>query len=581
MKARAGLRHFFAIVMALLFAGRASAQTPATVYLPWELATTAPLASNITYLYPTNVGVDSVTGAVTTTDRLKYTNDATGTAHFTNLLPGTYTAVVQGPWKVTPVQFSLTNTSGTYNALNLSSVATNAGPAFAWSSVASDARYQFASSNLTLWAMLSTNVLQYLPTNGLGSAAYSNASAFQPATPNGSNWSQLGTNILLSLPYQGTNGVITNILAGAGLAGSTNGQTMTVTTNGQTPAANLTGSHTAPDSVLSTNVPLLNANNNFGGGITASSFTGNGNGLTNLNAAKLTGAAPTNLNVVVTNAGLSQQIYQTPNFYNGLTNMDVVTYDPSLSVFASSATVSGTNGQGVVTLTSGSIAGIQRGWSIIFPNDDQHAVTRVSGSHIYIYPPLGENYTNVELILNPVAGNYYDVTGINPTGMIDAGGSSWVSLYAQTSGLFLWDENSTTNGWQFGQQTYDGQEALSLSSWNPNCGGQLQITANADYNGLVIAKDYLATRGPLINEYFGNLQLGSSGAGGVPACAVTEVMSNLQVDAAIIIEKSITTSGTSVSNGVSALWNSNGFTYLRSSRVSATNFADTLLASPP
>jgi hypothetical protein len=58
-----------------------------------------------------------------------------------------------------------------------------------------------------------------------------------------------------------------------------------------------------PDAQLSSNVALLNGNANFIDAVTAASFAGNGSGLTNLNAANLTGILPlSNLNpAVVTN----------------------------------------------------------------------------------------------------------------------------------------------------------------------------------------------------------------------------------------------------------------------------------------
>lgn len=65
---------------------------------------------------------------------------------------------------------------------------------------------QAGSANLTNWAGLSTNAVVYLAqlsalSNSLGSAAFSNSSAFQPATANGTNWSNVATNSVAYLVH--------------------------------------------------------------------------------------------------------------------------------------------------------------------------------------------------------------------------------------------------------------------------------------------------------------------------------------------------------------------------------------------
>jgi hypothetical protein len=111
-------------------------------------------------------------------------------------------------------------------------------------------------------------------------------------------------------------------------------------------------SGTLPDSQLSTNVPLLNGNPVFSGTVTVSSLSGNGFGLTNLNATNLTGQiqpGDESTNTALLNAA---NTFTGSNVFNG----GIV------------ATNSGVNyymvPQGGIILWSGSVANIPAGWAL-------------------------------------------------------------------------------------------------------------------------------------------------------------------------------------------------------------------------
>lgn len=117
------------------------------------------------------------------------------------------------------------------------------------------------------------------------------------------------------------------------------------TYSGTVAATNLTGR--IPDANLSTNVALLTNNVTFSGSVTAASFIGNGNALTNLNPTNLVGTIPdarlsTNVALLsATNAVFKGSVTAT-NFYGegrGLTNVPGRIFDfvPTGSALTTSA----------------------------------------------------------------------------------------------------------------------------------------------------------------------------------------------------------------------------------------------------
>jgi hypothetical protein len=113
-----------------------------------------------------------------------------------------------------------------------------------------------------------------------------------------------------------------------------------------------------PDAQLSTNVALLNGNPAFLGGVTASTFTGSGSGLTALTASNLTGTVP--------NSALPADV--------ALTDAPAQTFAGS-NVFAGGvAAVSGGVNyymvpQGAIILWSGSVSNIPAGWALCNGNN--------------------------------------------------------------------------------------------------------------------------------------------------------------------------------------------------------------------
>lgn len=275
----------------------------------------------------------------------------------------------------------------------------------------------------------------------------------------------------------GTN--VANIIAGSGLAGQTNGLVITLTTNG---------------------TPL----------------SGNGAAITNLQATNIFGAvsnaliAATSSNVVpgatFTNPTVTGAIFNTGTLYQS--NRFITVPSPVL-VGNSAVGLTAANGTFSWTIASGSIPSNGIGQEFLLNGNSQFTVaTIVDATHFYTTSKSDSNYVNQPAILNSAPCLYLDTTGAYVAGAVDAGGSTHASANGQIGGFFLHDQfYGQNNGWTFSTTTLNTHPAFALYGW-ANASAIFQVDSTALFNSLTIGPEGIATRYPLINEFFGDLIIG-------------------------------------------------------------------------
>jgi hypothetical protein len=115
--------------------------------------TSDPVAARKVLVAPTAVA--SPSGALAVADRRMITTDTNASFSLTNMLPGTYGVTVQGPPQTTAFVILVGTNSGAFNAHDLlvvDTTATSPPDSVAWSTTASDARYEPIGGTTTAYA---------------------------------------------------------------------------------------------------------------------------------------------------------------------------------------------------------------------------------------------------------------------------------------------------------------------------------------------------------------------------------------------------------------------------------------------